>query len=211
MRISEVWIAAPWLLAALTAPAVLALPEAAPADATHDAAADLEPTRTLARRVLSRSDHSGLPFAIVDKKAATLVVYFGDGRLAGVTPVLLGQTPGDLAPPGVGDRAQRAALRPSDRTTPAGRYTAEPGHNLQGEAIVWIDYENALAIHRLRPAPPQERRAERLASPNPSERRISAGCVIVPVAFYETVVAPVLGRSRAIVYVMAEDRPTLEL
>ena len=33
------------------------------------------------------------------------------------------------------------------------------------------------------------------------------GCVVVPVAFYEQVVAPVLGHQRAVVYVLPEDRP----
>jgi hypothetical protein len=141
----------------------------------------------------------------VDKKNALLSVYRGDGRLAGSTPVLLGRMPGDSATPGVGDRAQSAQLRATDRTTPAGRFLAEPGHNRSGEAIIWLDYANALAIHRLRPSPPAEQRAQRLASPRPTEHRITAGCVVVPVAFYETVVQQVLGHSRSVVYVLAQD------
>jgi hypothetical protein len=70
--------------------------------------------------------------------------------------------------------------------------------------VVWIDYDSALAIHRLRPGPSQQHRATRLASADPKARRVSAGCVVVPVAFYEAVVSPVLGRSRAVVYVMPE-------
>ena len=164
-----------------------------------------EAGHALARRVLESGGHGGLPFAIVDKRAALIVVYRGNGSLAGVSSALLGLTPGDHSAPGVGERAQQARLRISDRTTPAGRFESEPGHDLNGEALVWIDYDNALAIHRLRPAPLRERRPQRLASAHARDKRISAGCVVVPGAFYSNVVEPILGRSRGIVYVMPED------
>jgi hypothetical protein len=135
------------------------------------------------------------------------MVFRGNGQLVGTTPVLLGRTAGDKAVAGVGERAQAGQLRIADQVTTAGRFGSQPGHNLAGEDVVWIDYESALAIHRLRPGASQHERALRLASPNPQSRRMSAGCVVVPVAFYEAVVAPVLGRGRGVVYVMAEDTP----
>ena len=67
-----------------------------------------------------------------------------------------------------------------------------------------MDYAAQLAIHRLRPADPRERRAERLASASADDNRISLGCVVVPVGFYESVVAPSLGKSRGVVYVLPE-------
>ena len=159
----------------------------------------------LAQRILVTSDHRGLPFAIVDKKAATLTVYRADGRQVGTTAVLLGQAPGDGSIPGVRERAQSGQLRADDRTTPAGRFESEPGHNLAGEAIVWIDYASALAIHRVRPGPSQQRRVQGLASPDARDRRLSAGCVVVPEAFFDAVVHPVLGRGPGVVYVMPEE------
>lgn len=163
-----------------------------------------------ARYVLSTGDHQGMPFAIVDKIASVILVYRADGTLAGQSTVLLGQTKGDAIVPGTGERTQARRLSLADRTTPAGRFVSEPGHNEVGEAIVWIDYTAALAIHRLRPSPPQERRAQRMASLNPQDKRISAGCVVVPVAFYLDVVQAVLGHRKGVVYVMTEDghRPT---
>jgi hypothetical protein len=125
--------------------------------------------------------------------------------------VLLGETAGDQIIPGVGARAQRGRLSPGDRVTTAGRFVSEPGHNLSGESVVWIDYESALAIHRMRPGAAQQDRALRLASADPQARRVSAGCVVVPVAFYEAVVAPVLGRSRGVIYVMAEASRAAEV
>lgn len=95
----------------------------------------------------------------------------------------------------------------AERTTPAGRFASQPGHNDKGEDIVWVDYDASLAIHRLRPAPAHERRAERLASPASDDNRISFGCIVVPVVFYDSVVAPTLGRQRGVVYVLPETRP----
>jgi hypothetical protein len=157
------------------------------------------------RRVRADSDNDGLPFAVVDKRSALIRVYRADGSLAGRSPVLLGVTPGDRSVPGVGERAQAGTLTVADRTTAAGRFRSEPGRNRNGEAIVWLDYENALAIHRLRPGRAYDARVKGLASNDPNLKRLSDGCVVVPEAFYDGVIDPVLGRGRAIVYVLPEQ------
>jgi hypothetical protein len=162
--------------------------------------------RQALRWVVAAHDNEGLPFVIVDKKGGRIFVFEAGGQLRGASPALTGLAPGDHGVPGMAQRSV-ASLREDERTTPAGRFVSEPGHNLQGEAIVWIDYAAKLAIHRLRPAPAAERRAERLASETPDDNRISMGCVVVPVSFYESVVGPVLGRSRGIVYVLPETQP----
>lgn len=156
--------------------------------------------------VMQERDNHGLPFAIVDKKSARLFVFDAQGQLRGASAALLGLTPGDSAASSL-DAGDFERLRAADRTTPAGRFVSEPGHNLQGEAIVWVDYASGLAIHRLRPAPAHERRPARLASATPDDNRISLGCVVIPVRFYEQVVAPVLGKSYGVVYVLPETRP----
>ena len=159
------------------------------------------------RWVLRQADHRGQPFAIVDKKQAHIYVFESTGVLVGAAPVLLGLTAGDRdAVRSIGERSVDSLL-PDERTTPAGRFETEPGHNDKGEAIVWFQYDAALAIHRLRPAPAHERRPQRLASPAPAERRITFGCVVVPVAFYEDVIAPTLGSRRGVVYLMPEEGP----
>jgi len=164
----------------------------------------------VAQWVIETGDHRGTPFAIVDKKAAQLFVFDALGRALGATPALLGLAPGDHSLPGVGLK-DPSSLLPFERTTPAGRFESEPGRNHAGEEIVWFDYDAALAIHRLRPGKSQASRLRRLASLTPSDRRASLGCVVVPVAFYETVIAPTLGRQRAVVYVLPETRPALEV
>lgn len=166
--------------------------------------------RYAASRVLATTDHRGKPFAIVDKRNARLYVFDPAGRLVGASAVLLGLAAGDTASADIALR-RPASLAPHERSTPAGRFESQPGHNDKGEAIVWIDYAASLAIHRLRPAPWQEYRAERLASPAPDDNRISYGCIVVPVAFYDAVVEPSLGRRHGVVYVLPEARPVQAL
>src|SRR6059058_4962485 len=114
--------------------------------------------------VLASHDAHGKPFAIVDKRSARLYVFSADGRLAGSTPALLGSALGDRSMPGVGERTQSGRLRPEDKTTPAGRFEAAPGENAKGEHVVWVDYDAAFAIHRLRPGFAYRARSARLAS-----------------------------------------------
>jgi len=158
-------------------------------------------------RLSADGDALGRPFAVVDKNAAQLVVFRADGSLAGSSDVLVGRDKGDDTVPGVGERTQSRTLRPGDATTPAGRFESWPGRNLSGEAVVWVDYAAAFAIHRLRPGAGQVERLRRLASPSPLDNRSSAGCVVVPVAFYDSVVQPLLGTQRGVVYVLPESSP----
>ena len=165
-----------------------------------DASAD---ARDLAAWVAVSRDHRGHAFAIVDKKAARLYVFTPQAKLVGATPVLLGLAVGDRSSPGVGDLPP-ARIPAAERTTPAGRFVTEPGTNLDGDAVVWFDYEAGLAIHRLRPNAAERARARRLAIDDPRVHRVSAGCVVVPVAFYESVVLKWLGHGRGLLYVLPE-------
>jgi hypothetical protein len=159
---------------------------------------------------MASADNKGLPFVIVDKREARMFVFDAAGRLRGATAVLLGLASGDLSAPGIGQRPVSQIL-PAERTTPAGRFLSQPGRNLQGEEVIWVNYQEGLAIHRLRPGNSQEQRRERLASSSPHDNRISLGCVVVPVAFYENVVGPLLGKTYSVVYVLPETRPVQAL
>lgn len=156
--------------------------------------------------IAANGDAGGKPYAVVDKKQARIFVFEADGRLRGTSAALIGATPGDHSVPGVGARAQVGAVRADERTTPAGRFKASPGTNLDGEHVVWADYASAFAIHRVRPGRAYQARLSRLASASAGDNRVSLGCVVVPVSFYEEVVRPVLGRSHSIVYVLPETR-----
>ncbi len=166
--------------------------------------------RYLAQWVVDSRDNNGKPFAVVDKKDARMIVFGPAGQVVGATPVLLGLARGDHAVAGTG------ALPPSripaaDRTTPAGRFDTQPGVNLDGEEVIWIDYDAGLAIHRLRPDAARDFRQRRLDAVSPDAHRVSAGCVVVPVVFYLNVLRPTLATGRAVVYVLPETRPVREL
>lgn len=173
--------------------------EAASRDAVH-----------IAHWVLDSADHGGLPFAIVDKKAAKVFVFDADGRLRGATPALLGAARGDHAVPGIGERPM-SSIRPEERTTSAGRFVATIGRNLKGVDVLWVDYETAISMHRVVTTKPEERRLQRLATATPADNRISYGCINVPVKFYENVVSPTFSGTSGIVYVLPETRPAREV
>jgi len=162
--------------------------------------------RQLAQAATSTRDSQGLPFAIVDKKKARVFIFGADGMLQGASPVLLGLAQGDESVPGIGER-KMSEIRPEERTTPAGRFVSEPGINLQGEDVVWVDYGAAVSMHRVRANNKAERRLERLASANAEDHRISYGCINVPAAFYDAYVKPVFGNAHGVIYVLPEKQP----
>lgn len=176
---------------------------AAPQQDFHSTGPSAE-ARRMVDWVRASQDARGKPYAVVDKRSARLYVFHADGRLAGHTPALLGSTFGDHTVPGVGERTQSGQLGLHERTTPAGRFEAQPGRNDKGEHVVWVDYASAFAIHRLRPGFAYSARSTRLAAAQADDMRVSWGCVVVPVAFYREVVEPVLGARRSVVYVLPE-------
>ena len=166
--------------------------------------------RFVANWVAHSRDNQHLPFVILDKRDARVFVFDAGGMLVDSSPVLLGAAAGDDSVIGIGTRPI-AQVRPEERTTPAGRFVSQPGRNASGEDVVWVDYNAAVSMHRVRPVDPKERRLERLASSDATQRRISYGCINVPVAFFEGVIKPALGAQRAIVYVLPETRKVREV
>ncbi|PUA97346.1 hypothetical protein C8C99_2192 [Acidovorax sp. 107] len=160
----------------------------------------------LVRWAAATADHQGLPFAVIDKPAARIHVFSAQAQWLGSAPVLLGAAPGDRSAPGIGTRPL-SRIRPHERTTPAGRFVTEPGRNLQGEDIVWIDYDTAVSLHRVRSVSAAERRPQRLASPGARDKRISYGCVNAPAAFYDQFIAPWFGRAPGVIYVLPDTEP----
>jgi hypothetical protein len=161
--------------------------------------------------ILRSRDNHGRAFAIVDKKAARIHVFDARGRERGESSALLGQAPGDDSAPDVDEHTQQGFVPFQERTTPAGRFVAQPGVNASGERVIWVDYDSAFAIHRLRPGRSMKDRERRLASAKPADHRASYGCVVVPVRFYEDVVQRWLGDKRAVVYVMPENGEARDL
>lgn len=161
--------------------------------------------RHTANWVVDSGDNLGMPFMIVDKAQARALLFDAHGELKGAESVLLGLAVGDDSVPGIGTR-KLSSIRPEERTTPAGRFVVSLGRNLKGKEILWIDYENAISLHRVVTSNAKERRVERLASANIHDKRISYGCINVPVAFFDRLVSPTFSGTNGIVYVLPETR-----
>jgi hypothetical protein len=156
--------------------------------------------------IRAEDDNHDRPFAIVDKKAARIYVFAAGGRLVGSSTTILGLARGDVPVPGAGAK-DPSKLLPYERKTPAGRFDSFPGRNLNGEAVVWVDYDTGIAIHRVRPGASQAKRLRSLESSAADDKRLSLGCVVVPEEFFTAVVLPTLGQARGTVYVLPEEGP----
>ena len=169
-----------------------------------------EDAQFIANWVADSGDNNQSSFVIIDKKQAQVFVFDKDAKILGATPVLLGAAKGDDAVSGIGQRPISQVL-PEERTTPAGRFMGEPGRNASGEDIVWVDYDAAVSMHRVRVVDPKERRLERLATPSIEDNRITYGCVNIPVQFFETVLNPEFNKKYGVVYVLPESRSVREV
>jgi hypothetical protein len=198
---------------AVTPPAGEAAPQSTPPQAAPQVPslrlADFkgeQPTadaRLVANWVAATGDAKQHAFVLVDKRDARVYVFGPDGRLKDSAPALLGAARGDDSFPGIGDKPL-SAVRPEEKTTPAGRFIAEPGRNTNNEDIVWVDYDAAVSMHRIRPLVARERRLERMATLTTDDNRISFGCINLPVSFYEDVLSPTVQKYGAVIYVLPE-------
>ena len=182
-----------------------ATPDPSPRTANFRAEPASGDAHAVADWVAASGDNHGLPFIIVDKIAAKVFVFDAQGMLLGAAPALLGLGRGDDSVAGIGRRTL-ASIRPAERTTPAGRFEASLGNDYDQD-ILWVDYDTALSLHRVIVGRPADRRYARLASPTPSDNRISYGCINVPAKFYDTIVAPAFRSTVGIVYILPETRP----
>jgi hypothetical protein len=192
----------PFAPPAHSVPPSIAAPAAIQRADFHGQAAPSD-VRRLADWIAESGDAEGRDFVLIDKKGAHVYVFDKDARLRDSSPALLGYAVGDDTAPDIGTRPLDKVL-PSEKTTPAGRFVGERGHNARNEDVVWVDYDAAVSMHRVLTSNPAEHRLERLASPTIDDNRVSFGCINLPVAFYENTIQPLFARERAIVYVLPE-------
>ena len=186
-------------------------PLAADADAGADAVElSSEAVTQMTNWVIASGDNNAVPFMVIDKVAAKVLIFDGQGQLLAATPALLGVTPGDESAPGVGDR-ELSAIKLKDRTTPAGRFVAKFGTAIGNRKVLWVDYSTALSLHAVVPGTRKERRLQRLKSPAPDDNRITYGCINVPAQFYAKVVRPLFKDTAGVVYILPETKPLKEV
>lgn len=171
----------------------------APADVVH-----------VANWVSYTRNHGKHGFILIDKKKARVYVFSPKAKLRSHAPVLLGKAIGDETAPGVGDKSL-AQIAEDEKTTAAGRFPAYLGKNTHGDDVIWIDYDSGLSMHRVRKVKEEERRFERMATPEADDNRISNGCVNVPHQFYNTVLLPTVRKDGAFIYVLPETKSPQQL
>lgn len=164
----------------------------------------------VANWVVDSSDNAGMPFMIVDKVLARVLIFDADGSLQGAAPALLGLARGDNSTPGIGQR-KISSIRPDERTTPAGRFIASLGRDVYGEEMLWVDYDTAISLHPIVKGTSEERRSQRLNSKSPDDNRISYGCINVPIKFFELLVRHTFTSTSGIVYILPETRTAQEV
>lgn len=155
-------------------------------------------------------DNGDLPFIVIDKVAAEVLVFDAQGLLLGGTPALLGIAHGDDATPGIGDRPL-SEIGPAERTTPAGRFQARIGPAIGDQTVLWVDFETSVALHPVVTSNKTERRVERLQSPTPKDNRITFGCINVPASFFEEMVRPLFAERGGMVYILPEKKFLIEV
>ncbi len=150
----------------------------------------------VARWAVDSRDHAGLPFVVVDKAQARLFAFDATGRLLASAPVLLGASHGD---------GPTAAA-----TTPAGRFVAATWLSRPGNGIVWINADAAVTLHGIPSGVSPGHGAQRLASDDVADKRISDGSLHVAGQFYRDYLRPLKGQA-SIAYVLPEVVPVRDV
>lgn len=159
-------------------------------------------SRRVADWVVASGDNGALPFIIIDKIQAKVFVFDRNGQLLSAAPALLGSAHGDDTVPGIGSK-KLSAIHPDERTTPAGRFVANLGNDLE-KKVLWVDYKDALSLHPVIRGNPRDHRFQRLATPSPLDNRISYGCINVPISFFSQIVLKAFTGTSGIVYILPE-------
>ncbi len=164
-----------------------------------------EPASRLIAWIAAERDNQGRPYAVIDKQAASLLLFGANGDFLGQAPVLLGIGIGDDSSPGVGAK-DLADIGPAERTTPAGRFVTKFGRAFGRQRVLWVDYANSVAMHAVITTHKSEHRVERLLSPTPDDNRISFGCINVGTKFYSAKLSPLFQKKGGIVYILPDTK-----
>lgn len=192
---------APSATGARASPAPARAESRRPTFGAHQASQDV---RRLADWIAASGDNRDMPFLVVDKREAKVFLFNTRSEILAAAPALLGAAFGDDSAEGIGKR-RLSAIPVEERTTPAGRFEAALGRDLEQD-VLWIDYGIALSLHRVITGGPKERRRERLASTTAGDNRVSYGCINVPASFYDGAVSPAFAGTVGIVYILPETR-----
>jgi hypothetical protein len=162
----------------------------------------------LAAWVIASGDNRKTPFAIIDKRAAQVLIFDAKGRLKGLAPVLIGSAEGDITAFGIVDRELKD-IPMKDRTTPSGRFYGSYGPAAGGQRVLWVDFDSAVSMHPIAETNRTEQRDKRLSTPEPDDNRITHGCINVSKRFYDELVQPMFAKG-GVFYVIPDYMPIEE-
>jgi hypothetical protein len=154
-------------------------------------------------------DNGGLPYIVIDKPSAAMLLFDAEGTLLGETPVLIGMGQGDESSPGIGSMSLNE-IGPAERTTPAGRFVSKLGRAVGWKSVLWVDYAGSVALHAVTKDNKKERRPQRLESATIDDNRITFGCINIDTSFYLKKVKPTFKKG-GIVYVLPDTKPLDEV
>jgi hypothetical protein len=149
-------------------------------------------------------DNGELPYIVIDKRSAAMLLYDGEGKLIGETPVLIGIGEGDESTPGIGGKSL-SDIEPAERTTPAGRFASRLGRAPGWNSVLWVDYSTSVALHAVAKDNKKERRPQRLETPTIEDNRITFGCINIDTSFYLEKVKPTFDKG-GMVYILPDTK-----
>lgn len=130
------------------------------------------------------SANAALPTITADKLAGTISVYYPDTKKTITQPALFGKVRSNKL-----DMGNYNSPVKFDGITPAGTFTTKKlfSWKLNEPMLIFIEGSYTVAsIHPLWMKNPKQQRVERLRSSDPSDNRITSGCINVdPKFFYD--------------------------
>jgi hypothetical protein len=150
--------------------------------------------------ILNSSNNEGKPYLVADKVNGLIYVFDKNGKLKKRTYAIFGKDQGDV-------------IQDGKFITPAGVYKTSVDNNVSepyygGTTVDFLDKgETVLAIHRVYLAKPSEKRLDRLKSKDPSDNRISHGCINVTDQIYDNIIYPEFNSANGgMVYILPETK-----
>ena len=134
-----------------------------------------EEAKIIYRQVAPLAKQEQRGFMIADKRNGKLHMFFASGQHLASDTALYGKD--------IGDTLEGNSLKGGKKITPAGKFTLKPVEDADYEGgwrldlVETVDDGTVIAVHPAYLGDVNERRLERLASPDVKDNRISYGCI----------------------------------
>lgn len=162
-----------------------------------------EEAKIIYRQVAPLAKQEQRGFMIADKRNGKLHMFFASGQHLASDTALYGAD--------IGDVMQGDSLRGGKKITPAGKFTLEVVRDSDYEGgyrldlVETSDGNGIIAVHPAYLGDVNERRLERLASPDVKDNRISYGCINTSHELFLNKIKPQLGEfNGGFIYVLPE-------